>query len=373
MWMDAALIVSRLLLAAVFGVAAIAKLADRAHSEKSAIDFGLPRAVARPVSIFLPLIELATATLLIPVAWAWWGAVLALALLLAFTVAIGLNLARGRRPDCHCFGQLHSEPTSWRTVVRNAALAAIAGLLVWQGDHYPGPSAVAWFVGLSTTQAIVVIVGLTTAAAMAAQGWLLVQLLRQHGRLLLRMDALESRTAGVSTMSPGRHPPLASAGLAVGDVAPGFALPDLNGKVTSIDEMLEVASSPVLLVFVDPGCGPCIALAPELALMQRDYASTLSIVLISRATPNENRAKHAAFGNVLVLLEAERRVADAYQAYGTPAAVVVGQDGRIASPLAMGAEQIRSLIFQALLPRGRPTGRDVDPVRQGFPFGRLAQ
>ena len=34
----------------------------------------------------------------------------ALALLLAFVGGIVVNLARGTTPDCHCFGQLHSEP-----------------------------------------------------------------------------------------------------------------------------------------------------------------------------------------------------------------------------------------------------------------------
>jgi hypothetical protein len=36
-----------------------------------------------------------------------------LALLVLFIVAIAVTLARGRKPDCHCFGQLHSKPIGW--------------------------------------------------------------------------------------------------------------------------------------------------------------------------------------------------------------------------------------------------------------------
>ena len=49
-----------------------------------------------------------------------------------FVVGIGVNLARGRNPECHCFGQLHSAPAGWKTLARTGALAAVAGLLVWQ-------------------------------------------------------------------------------------------------------------------------------------------------------------------------------------------------------------------------------------------------
>jgi hypothetical protein len=42
-------------------------------------------------------------------------------------------MARGEAPDCHCFGQLHSESAGWRTLARNGLLAAIAGFVVLAG------------------------------------------------------------------------------------------------------------------------------------------------------------------------------------------------------------------------------------------------
>jgi len=131
--MDAALLVARLLLALVFAVAGVAKLLDRTGSRQAIIDFGLPRVLAPPLGILLPLCELAVAAALIAPPTAWWGAIGALVLLLVFVVGIGANLARGHKPDCRCFGQLHSAPAGPKTLARNAALAAVAALAVCLG------------------------------------------------------------------------------------------------------------------------------------------------------------------------------------------------------------------------------------------------
>ena len=101
-----------MLLAVVFVAAGAAKLADRAGSRQAVADFGVPSSLATPLATLLPLAELAVAAALIPAASAWWGALGALALLLLFVAGIGINLARGRKPDCHCFGSLSSGPIS---------------------------------------------------------------------------------------------------------------------------------------------------------------------------------------------------------------------------------------------------------------------
>ena len=120
----------------------MAKLADWADSRQGLIDFGVPAALATPFGILLPLAELAVAIFLIPAVTAWWGALGALALLLLFVSGVSFNLARGRKPDCRCFGQLHSAPAGWETLSRNGALAAVAGFILWEGyDGGAGPSA----------------------------------------------------------------------------------------------------------------------------------------------------------------------------------------------------------------------------------------
>jgi hypothetical protein len=59
-------------------------------------------------------------------ATARWGALVALLLMAFFAAAIGVTLSQGRRPDCHCFGQLHSAPVGWSALARNVVLAAAA-------------------------------------------------------------------------------------------------------------------------------------------------------------------------------------------------------------------------------------------------------
>ena len=124
------------------------------------------------MGIGLPLAELAVAVLLLPEATAWWGALGALALLLLFCLAIGVNLARGRQPDCHCFGQLHSEPAGPSTLLRNGALAAVALLVVVAGVDDAGPGALEWIGELDAAEAIAL--GASAVAILAvlgAAGW----------------------------------------------------------------------------------------------------------------------------------------------------------------------------------------------------------
>src|ERR1700730_14025295 len=147
--MTAGLVFARLLLALVFGVAGIAKFADRTGSKKSLADFGVPSFLVGPLSVLLPLLELSCAFALVPARSAWWGAIGVSVMLLIFTAAISLTLVRGRRPDCHCFGQLHSSPIGWKTVVRNLMLVAVAAFILWQQAKHPGLGFVDAFESLS--------------------------------------------------------------------------------------------------------------------------------------------------------------------------------------------------------------------------------
>jgi hypothetical protein len=107
-----------------------------------------------------------------------WGTIGALALLLLFIVGIGANLARGRKPDCHCFGQLYSAPAGWKTLVRNGGLAAIAGFVVWQEwQGKVGPSAVGWLGALSVFQFLAIAGAVVALGLLAGQWWLLLHLL----------------------------------------------------------------------------------------------------------------------------------------------------------------------------------------------------
>ncbi len=362
--MDIALLIARLLLALVFAVAAVTKLADRVGSRQAIADFGLPAALATPLGILLPLAELAVAAALIPTSTAWWGAIGALALLLLFVTGIAVNLARGHKPDCHCFGQLHSAPAGWKTLARNGILAAVAGFVVWQGYHGgAGPSAVSWLAGLSTSQFVALIVGLVVLSVVAAQWWFLVHLLRQNGRLLMRIEALEIGLGARGTLPSQNGAAQPPVGLPIGASAPDFSLSGLYGETLTL-ESLRALGKPVMLFFTDPNCGPCNTLLPEIGRWQQEHAEKLTVSLISRDDPEENRAKAAEHGLQHVLLQEDREVSEAYQAYGTPSAVLVQPDGTIGSPVVGGAEAIRALLAYAV---GERTQLPIQPQAQGEP------
>lgn len=57
-------------------------------------------------------------------------------LTLIFVSVIGISLARGRRPDCFCFGEFFSGPIGLSTLFRNMALL-LCGILVlnWEMER----------------------------------------------------------------------------------------------------------------------------------------------------------------------------------------------------------------------------------------------
>jgi peroxiredoxin len=311
----------------------------------------VPVRFSASLAILLPIFELAFAAVLVPAFTAWWGAIGAFALLLLFVLGIGINLARGRKPDCHCFGQLHSAPAGWKTLVRNGVLATVAGFVVWQGwEGNVGPSAIAWLGALSATQLLILAGGLVVLGLLAGQWWFLLHLLHQNGRLLVRIEGLEGRSASGVVPQPSPNgtqhaPPVV--GLPVGSLAPNFGLDGLHGGTLTLDSVLS-SGKPVVLLFTDPTCGPCNALLPEIGRWQEGHQDKMSIALVSRGDREENRAKAQEHGLTNVLLQEDWEVSEAYRVGGSPSVVLVRPDGTIGSSVAGGAEAIRTLITQVV-------------------------
>jgi len=341
MIMLAAMLAARLLLATVFLVAGGAKLLDRVGSRRGLKDFGVPGWLAAPLGIALPVTELMVAAALLPIASAWLGALGALCLLMVFLLGISINLAQGRKPDCHCFGQLYSAPAGWSTLTRNAVLAGVAGFVVWQGRANPGLSVGGWLGGLTIGQRVGILGGLAALALIAGEAAFLLQIVRQQGRILLRIEALEARFPDAQGAPQDSATP--AVGLPIGTPAPRFRLDGLHGEAITL-EALVAGGKPALLLFANPDCGPCQVLMPEIGRWQREHAALLAVVLVSEGTAEENRAKSNGHGVSQVLLQKKREVAEAYRAWGTPAAVLVKPDGSVGSLVAQGADAIRALV-----------------------------
>jgi peroxiredoxin/uncharacterized membrane protein YphA (DoxX/SURF4 family) len=335
--MNGVTLVTRWGLAAVFMVSGVAKLVDRAGTRRSLVDFGAPAVVVPAVASLLPIAELVSAVALLVDRTAWWGALGVVVLLVVFTAAIAISLLRGRTPDCHCFGQLRSAPIGANTLVRNAVLTAMAVLVLWSGPGEASPTAGAMLTPVDG--AVWRVLALANGAVALLLLVALVHLLRQNGRILLRLDAVEARLgdADAATAEPS--------GLPVGEVAPGFSLPDLDGVTVALETMAE-AGKRVVLFFGEPACSACDEVLPDVARWQRVWADRVSTLVISRGTVGQNRNKRAKYELGTVLLQRDREIAEAYGVVGTPSAVIVA-DGKIASRLAAGPDAIRSLVDDA--------------------------
>ncbi len=357
--MGPALLVCRVLLATTFLVAGVAKLADFAGARRAAVEFGVPERLAGLVGRVLPVAEIAVAVALVPLFSTRFGALGATVLLGCFSAAIAIALAQGRSPNCRCFGQVHGAPAGWRTLIRNFLLLAVAGFVAIAGWQSAGTSATAWVTHVSGPWLVVIVAGLVIVALVSFQVWFSLQLLSQNGRTLARLEALEAALAAVGgargSSDNGRLDAgpigagLSGGGLPVDARAPEFELDAIDGGRYSLHSLL-ADGRPLMLVFSAAGCGPCEALLPDLARWQRQHHERLEIAVIASGDRERTAAVASEHGVSRVLWQDEREVSDAYGAYGTPMAVLIGADRVILTPTVGGSEAIGTLVAQATRP-----------------------
>jgi uncharacterized membrane protein YphA (DoxX/SURF4 family)/peroxiredoxin len=327
--MTTAVLAIRMLLAAVFAVAGIAKLRDLDGSRAAMKDFGVPAGLARTAGVLLPLAEIAVAIALVPTVSARWAAVVALLLLLAFIWGIANALRHGESPDCHCFGQLHSAPAGPSTLARNAALALLAAVVVVKA---PGAALDDWVSERSAAE--LVAVGAGIAALFFGIGWLYMW--RDRSGLKLQL----ARAQRLATS--------AAPGIPIGTPAPNFTLPDLHGNDISLESLLE-RGHPVLMVFVSPGCEQCVELLPKISRWQRSLSDRLTLVLMSTGSVKRNKPIFEEHGiGDDVLLQELMEVTDAFRIRGTPSAVLITPEGMVATNPAETVFGIEPLLRTAL-------------------------
>ena len=335
-----AYVFASVIVAGVFAFAAAAKLANLQSTEEATRAFGLPDVLARPLAVVLPILEGIVAVLLLLPATAVWGAVGALALLGVFLFAIWVNLARGRRPVCNCFGQVHATPIGWQTVTRNLALAAMAVGVLARARLGSPPSVVRELARLVEGHWLATSVVLFVIVVFALQSWIILHLLRQRGSSLLRIDAIEDADRRTVPQPKKDQRP---AGPAVGTPVPMFSLPGLSGDDVAIASLLRLGR-PALIVFSEPGCQPCKQLLPKLVSWTKQHAEHVSIVVISTAATDEYKARLAKSGLTTALFQRKRELSEHFGVSGSPSAVLIHTDGTVGSSLAQGAVAITALV-----------------------------
>jgi peroxiredoxin len=257
------------------------------------------------------------------------AAVVALALLAVFCIAILRALSVGATPDCNCFGGLTQTEVGRGTLVRDVLLGGLAGFAVfgapdqqigalhWIGEAAPGDR-----------PSIVIL-----ACAVAILGAFCWVLLRQNGRLLLRLEAVAAEHAVEPPLEPGSP-------------APDFGGLDLDGEPISLQSLLG-HGLPVALFFTDPDCGACGQALELVASIQREQPHELTLAVVSRGDSERMRVRSAELGIERVFPQNGDDLFDAYRVHGVPGAVMIDPDGRIARRPVLGADAAREMLGEA--------------------------
>jgi uncharacterized membrane protein YphA (DoxX/SURF4 family)/thiol-disulfide isomerase/thioredoxin len=323
----------RCLLAAVFVLAGTTKLVDPAGSRRALESFGVPAGLSRGAALALPGAEVATAAALIVAPSARYGAIAAVVLLLSFIAGIVRANSQGLAPDCHCFGQLQSEPAGPSTIVRNVILAAAAVAVVAVG---PWLSVTHGFRDLTGPQ--IAMVGFSATA-------MLLSLAAAHfwgERQRLRRELAEAHAA--------RRPP----GLPRGTPAPRFELTPLQGVEGALQALL-ARGRPVVLIFVSTTCGPCLEMLPLLAGWQQSLSGTATLPAIFAGQREDMERLSEEAGLSLALAQEANEVFELYGLRATPSALVVEPDGTIGGTAVEGTAPIEALIRSVVAGGSEPS------------------
>jgi peroxiredoxin len=182
------------------------------------------------------------------------------------------------------------------------------------------------------------------------------QLVKQQGRILLRLDELE-RGAAVDRNSIDRNLIGGNAigrnsieqqesavveGLPAGTEFPDFEFADLSGKTHTL---AEYRGQGLLLINWNFDCGFCEAIADDLAHLETDLQKqNARIVLLASGDESSNREHAAQHGlKSLILLVNGGKTPKPFEHQGTPVAYFVDEQGQVAEPFASGADQVLAL------------------------------
>lgn len=308
--MPTALSLAPLTLAAVLVLSGIAKLGDPQATASMIRELRLPRFLgAAGVPRVLPFLELLTAVLLLT-PWSWTyaaGAVLALALFTAFLVVVARAMSFDPRPTCGCFGRVGDHRINARTVCRNVLLLVLALVSGWAALRGAAAGALVGRFGLEDWLWLLLALALATVA-------------------VLVLGAPADAAAGPDGPDEVRSP-----------IPRGVLLgPDLD--VRSLRQLAR--ERPQLLVLANCWCGST-AEAVERLPRWREQLPRLDVQLVHTQRPWDEPRLADLEG---VWWDPGSTVYDALRSGVSPAAVLLGDDGRLAGGPVNGVEAVDGFV-----------------------------
>jgi peroxiredoxin len=133
---------------------------------------------------------------------------------------------------------------------------------------------------------------------------------------------------------------IARDGLPAGAPAPDFKLPSLDGKMISLKQF---RGRKLLLMFSDPQCGPCDAVASVLE-QYRTGRPDIDVLIVSRGEVEANRVKAQQYQlKATIAMQRKWEVSKLYAMFATPVAYLIDEAGVLLSGVAVGADEILAL------------------------------
>ncbi len=278
----------------------------------------LPPAQVGPLATTIVVAEAATAAMAALPPLAPLGFALAVLLLGGFTVVLASMLRLKLVTPCNCFGP-GRRPVRGIDIVRNAALAAVAGLgaVLTVGDD-DGPAR--WLRGgdqmayLTVTVALLCVIGLANLA-------ITVRLVRQVGALA-KAPGGSSVPAAVED-GPIRVAPGTPVGAFVGEAVDG-------APVSSAD-----LDGPFLVGFIAPDCPACIDTLPEFVrragAMPGGRRQVLAVVPGDSTTARDLRHELSGVALVVGGKDDVESLMDAFRIMSFPAYALLHGDTMVAN------------------------------------------
>jgi peroxiredoxin len=167
-------------------------------------------------------------------------------------------------------------------------------------------------------------------------------LVKQNGRLLLRLDQLEREVANRQIQAKDVDQEAEPEEFPIGTAFPPFRFPDLSGKPVALADF---QSTRVLLVHWNFECGFCGLIAPDLARLETSLQERkVQLVLLAYGDAASNQKGAAEHGLMCpILLMKDEATPEPFEDRGTPGAYLVDKAGRVAARFANGADQVLSL------------------------------
>jgi peroxiredoxin len=128
--------------------------------------------------------------------------------------------------------------------------------------------------------------------------------------------------------------------LPIGAQAPDLELPDLDGNPVKLADVF--AGNRTAVLFWNPGCGFCQRMVNDLKKWEnKPPAGAPQLLFISSGSAEENRAQGL---KSRFLLDDAFSAGSAFGTDGTPSAILVDADGKVASEMGVGAPDVMKLV-----------------------------